>query len=233
MRIALVGDGRMGRAVAERARERGHDVTAMLGIDDNPDGTGIDRARLGEPDVAIEFTEPSSAVRNVVACARAGIPVVVGTTGWYAELDAVTREVQAARGTMLWAPNFSIGVAIITIAMEAVAAAVRRAGGFDAHLIETHHSAKKDQPSGTAIALADAAGTFLGRTIPITSVRTGHVPGTHELVFDAPFEKLRILHEARDRRVFADGAVAAAEWLRGRRGIYTMRDVVELTGDER
>jgi 4-hydroxy-tetrahydrodipicolinate reductase len=233
MRIALVGDGRMGRAVAERARERGHDVTAMLGIDDNPDGTGIDRARLGEPDVAIEFTEPSSAVRNVVACARAGIPVVVGTTGWYAELDAVTREVQAARGTMLWAPNFSIGVAIITIAMEAAAAAVRRAGGFDAHLIETHHSAKKDQPSGTAAALADAAGTRLGRTIPITSVRTGHVPGTHELVFDAPFEQVRLVHEARDRRVFADGAVVAAEWLRGRRGIYTMRDVVELTGDQR
>jgi 4-hydroxy-tetrahydrodipicolinate reductase len=233
MRIALVGDGRMGRAVAERARERGHDVTAMLGIDDNPDGTGIDRARLGEPDVAIEFTEPSSAVRNVVACARAGIPVVVGTTGWYAELDAVTREVQAARGTMLWAPNFSIGVAIVTIAMEAAAAAVRRAGGFDAHLIETHHSAKKDQPSGTAAALADAAGTRLGRTIPITSVRTGHVPGTHELVFDAPFEQVRLVHEARDRRVFADGAVVAAEWLRGRRGIYTMRDVVELTGDQR
>jgi len=233
MRIALVGDGRMGRAVAERARERGHDVTAMLGIDDNPDGTGIDRARLGEPDVAIEFTEPSSAARNVVACARAGIPVVVGTTGWYAELDVVTREVQAARGTMLWAPNFSIGVAIVTIAMEAAAAAVRRAGGFDAHLVETHHSAKKDQPSGTAAALADAAGTRLGRTIPITSVRTGHVPGTHELVFDAPFEQVRLVHEARDRRVFADGAVVAAEWLRGRRGIYTMRDVVELTGDQR
>jgi 4-hydroxy-tetrahydrodipicolinate reductase len=233
MRIALIGDGRMGRAVAERARERGHEVTAMLGIDDNRDGSGIERDRLGDPEVAIEFTEPTSAVRNVRACARAGIPVVVGTTGWYAELDTVLREVGAAGGSMLWAPNFSIGVAIVTAAMEAAAAAMKQAGGFDAHMIETHHSAKKDQPSGTAQALADAAGQQLGRAIPITSVRTGHVPGTHELILDAPYEQVRVVHEARDRRVFADGAVTAAEWLRGRRGIFTMRDVVKLEGGER
>lgn len=233
MKIALIGDGKMGHAVAERAHARGHEVTAILGIGDNPDGSGISRERLGSPDVAIEFTEPASALRNILACARAGMPLVVGTTGWYDQLDAVMAEVKAAGATMLWAPNFSLGVAALTIALEAASAAIRRAGGFDAHLVETHHSAKKDHPSGTAIALAAAARGPLQRDMPITSVRTGNVPGTHEVIFDAPFEQVRLVHEARDRRVFADGAVAAAEWLRGRTGIFTMRDVVELREEAR
>jgi 4-hydroxy-tetrahydrodipicolinate reductase len=233
MRVALIGDGKMGRAVADRATERGHEVTVVLGISDNPDGSGIDRTRLGEPDVAIEFTEPSSAAANVRACIRALVPVVVGTTGWYEDLEAVTAEARSAGATLLWAPNFSIGVAVMTVALEAAAAAVRRSGGFDAHLVETHHAAKKDRPSGTAAALAEVAQQALGQPIPVTSVRTGHVPGTHEVIFDAPFEQLRLVHEARDRRVFADGALTAAEWLRGRRGVFTMRDVVALESGTR
>jgi len=105
---------------------------------------------------------------------------------------------------------------------------MQRAPQFDAHVVETHHAAKKDAPSGTAIALERAASSALGRSIPITSVRTGHVPGTHELSFDGPFEQIRLTHTARDRRVFADGALHAAEWVRGRRGVFTMRDVLDL-----
>lgn len=233
MRLAIIGDGKMGGSVAACAAERGHDVTAVLGIDDNPGARGIDAAAIGSPEVAIEFTEPGSAAANVRACARAGIPVVVGTTGWYDDLDAVIADVRTAGGAMLWAPNFSVGVAILTLAVEVAAAAARRAGGFDVHLVETHHAAKKDRPSGTAAALAAAAAMPLGRDVPVTSVRVGHVPGTHELTFDGPFEQVRLTHEARDRRVFADGAVTAAEWLRGRQGIYTMQDVVRLQEDAR
>ncbi len=233
MKIALIGDGKMGQAIAPLAVARGHTITATLGEDDNASGKGISRESLGAPDVAIEFTIPGAAAANVRACARAGVPVVVGTTGWYDELDAVIADVRDLDGTMFWAPNFSVGVAVLSAAIEAATAALRDVPGFDIHLVETHHAAKKDRPSGTAASLAKIAERGIGREVPITSVRTGHVPGTHELVIDAPFEQLRIVHEARDRRVFADGAISAAEWVRGRKGVFTMSDVLRHKEDAR
>jgi 4-hydroxy-tetrahydrodipicolinate reductase len=227
VKIALIGDGRMARSIAALAAERRHTVTAMLGEAENRDGSGIGRERLGNPDVAIEFTEPSAAAANVVACARAGMPVVVGTTGWYDALDRVIAEVGRLNGSMFWAPNFSLGVAVLSAAISAASDALRGMSGFDLHLIETHHAAKKDRPSGTAASLARIAGERLGHEVPITSVRTGHVPGTHELIIDAAFEQLRLVHEARDRRVFADGAISAAAWLVGRTGVFTMRDILQ------
>jgi 4-hydroxy-tetrahydrodipicolinate reductase len=233
VKIALIGDGKMAKAIAPRAVERQHTITVMLGESDNAKGTGISRERLGNPDVAIEFTEPSAAAANVLACVREGVPVVAGTTGWYDQLESISAEVVKLGGSMFWAPNFSLGVAILTKAIDAAAAALRGVSGFDVHMIETHHAAKKDKPSGTALSLASVAAQTLGRDVPITSVRTGHVPGTHELVIDAAFEQLRLVHEARDRRVFADGAISAAEWLRGRTGVYTMRDLLQGTEDSR
>lgn len=233
MKIALIGSGKMSRAIASLAEERRHTVTAILGKTDNPGGGGITRERLGQPDVVIEFTEPSAAAANVLACARVGLPVVVGTTGWYDQLEAVITQVRKLEGSMFWAPNFSVGIAVLTAAIEAATLALRGIPGFDAHLIETHHSAKKDKPSGTAAALANVAKVGLSRDVAITSVRTGFVPGTHELVLDAAFEQLRLVHEARDRRVFADGAISAAEWLQGRKGVFTMRDVLHLKEEAR
>lgn len=227
MKIALIGDGKMARAISPLAIERGHVVTVMLGERENARAAAISRSAMGEPDVAIEFTEPAAAAGNVVACARAGIPVVVGTTGWYEQLETVSAEVKNLRGAMFWAPNFSLGVAAISAAIEAVSRAIGDSRGFDMHLVEMHHAAKKDRPSGTAAALARVAESATGREVPVTSIRTGHVPGTHELVIDGPFEQLRLVHEARDRRVFADGALAAAEWLIGREGVFTMRDMLQ------
>lgn len=227
MKIALIGDGKMAKAIAPLAADRGHSITVMLGAADNRDATGITRQQLGDPDVAIEFTEPSAAAANALACARAGVPVVMGTTGWYDQLESVIAEVRRLDGTMFWAPNFSVGVAVLSAAIQAASAALRDVPGFDIHLVETHHAAKKDKPSGTAASLAKVAEAGLGREVPITSVRTGHVPGTHELVIDASFEQLRLVHEARDRRVFADGALSAAEWLQGRKGVFTMRDLLQ------
>jgi 4-hydroxy-tetrahydrodipicolinate reductase len=229
VKIALIGDGKMARAIAPRAEERGHTVTGMIGAAKNVGGAGITREALGNPDVAIEFTEPSAAEANALACVRAQIPVVVGTTGWYERLDAVIAEVRNAGGTMFWAPNFSIGVAVLSAAIEAATQALRGVSGFDVHLIETHHAAKKDRPSGTAVLLARIAERALGREVPITSIRTGQVPGTHDLVIDSAFEQVRLVHEARDRRVFADGAIAAAEWLQGKKGIFTMNDLLKRT----
>lgn len=221
-RVLVIGDGKMGRAVAQVAEERGCDVVDMFGPAEMEQG--IPR---GTADVAIEFTQPDAAPRNVRACIAAGLSVVCGTTGWDAGLELVKEEARQENGAFLHAPNFSIGVALFARLVEA--AARMSAGRFEAHMIETHHSAKLDAPSGTAKMLAKLARSAAGRELPVTSVRVGSVPGTHELVLDAPFEQIRLSHDARDRRVFADGAVAAAKWLVGRKGVYTFTDFVNDT----
>ncbi|HEU4641518.1 MAG TPA: dihydrodipicolinate reductase C-terminal domain-containing protein [Gemmatimonadaceae bacterium] len=225
-RIAVIGLGKMGRAVAQLAEEREWPVVATFGADDARDGEGITRESLGDAEVAIEFTTPAAAPRNIRACVRAGCPVVVGTTGWYDERERVERDVLAANGALLWSPNFSLGVNLFWQVAEMAARLASRVPGFDAHIVETHHAAKRDAPSGTALELARLGSAALGREIPVTSVRIGHVPGTHELLLDAPFEQIQIRHVARDRRVFAEGALTAARWLVGRHGVFTMRDLL-------
>ncbi|GMV03792.1 MAG: 4-hydroxy-tetrahydrodipicolinate reductase [Gemmatimonadota bacterium] len=230
LRIALLGMGRMGREIRALAEERGIVVAAAL---DEAEVRG-DRAAavrsVATAEVALDFTVPGAAVDNVRLCLEAGVPVVVGTTGWYERMDEVAALVRAADGGLLWAANFSVGVAALSALARRAGELLRSMEGFDAHLVETHHAAKKDAPSGTGIVLARAASEGAGRDVPISSVRTGHVPGTHELVLDGPFEQLVLRHEARNRRVFADGALRAAAWLPGRKGIFTMNDVLGLEG---
>ncbi len=222
-RVALIGMGKMGRALALLAPERGMQVAAELDA-----GDAITRDSLRGAHVAIEFTQPDAAPANIRACLLAGCPVVVGTTGWASEFPAIRTEVERVHGAMLTAPNFSVGVAIFDRVVREAARLFGASTGFEAHLVETHHSAKKDAPSGTAASLARTAQDALGagRELPITSVRVGSVPGTHEIIFDAPFEQVRLIHEARDRRVFAEGALVAAKWLIGRSGVFTMQDVL-------
>ena len=228
LRLAIVGDGKMGRAINDLARERSFIVTSMLGAADNANGSALTRERLGNADVVIEFTEPGAAPANIVAAVRAGYPVVTGTTGWADRLDEVSDQVRSANGALVHAPNFSIGVNLFLALAAAAGHVMHHAPEFDAHIVETHHAAKKDAPSGTAIALEQNVRGTLGKEVAITSVRTGHVPGTHELSFDGAFEQIRLTHMARDRRVFADGALRAASWVRGRRGVFTMRHVLGL-----
>lgn len=240
LRLAVIGEGKMGRAIAALAEERGWSVVARIGPPRPGDAGGagggasvVTRATLAGADVAVEFTTPSAAAANIRACLAAGCPVVVGTTGWYDALPAIAEEVRRAGGALLWASNFSPGVHLFADLVARAARLAAQAGGFDAHLVETHHAAKQDAPSGTAVMLARRVAESAGREPPITSVRTGHVPGTHELLLDAPFEQLRLEHVARDRRVFADGALLAARWLAGgdppRRGVFEMRDVLQST----
>jgi 4-hydroxy-tetrahydrodipicolinate reductase len=150
----------------------------------------------------------------------------VGTTGWQAELPTLSELVRKREGALLTAANFSIGVNAFVEIVALASRLLGTAGGFDAHVVETHHAAKKDAPSGTALTLRNAAAPGWPRDIPITSVRTGSVPGVHELIFDAPFETVTLTHTARDRRAFAEGALVAAGWLIGRKGVFTMRDVL-------
>ena len=228
LRIALIGNGKMGRALAALAPERGVEVVAMLGAADVRGG--ITAALLRGADVAVEFSVAAAAPGNIRGCVAAGCPVVSGTTGWDAERAGVEADVRAAGGALLWSPNFAVGAHLFAAMVEEAARRLRAAPSFDAAIVETHHAAKRDAPSGTAKRLAQLAGDALGRDVPVTSVRTGHVPGTHTVVFDAPFEQIRLEHVARDRKVFADGALAAARWLAGRAGVFTLDDMIGLRG---
>ena len=231
--LAIIGDGKMGQAIRQLALDKGWQVSAVIGERESAEGVGISRQSLGEPDVAVEFTQPSAAVANATACLRASVPVVIGTTGWYESLPEITRVAKETGTALLWSPNFSLGVNVMIEVARYAASLMQNLEDFDAHIIETHHARKKDAPSGTAIAIAKAASDALERPIPTTSIRTGSVPGTHELVFDGSFERLSIVHEARDRRVFAEGALRAADWLVGKQGVFTMRDVLQLEARQR
>jgi 4-hydroxy-tetrahydrodipicolinate reductase len=213
--------GKMGRALEQLAPDRGFRVVATIHHEH-----AITKESLNGAAVAIEFTTPAAAAANTLACVSAGCPVVVGTTGWYEQLPTVRRIVEQSGGALLTAPNFSVGVAIFDRIVAEAARLFADQPFFDGHLIETHHTAKKDAPSGTAASLARTAEAASGHPMPITSVRVGSVPGTHEVVFDGAFEQVRLVHEARDRRVFAEGALAAARWLVGRKGAFTMQDVL-------
>jgi 4-hydroxy-tetrahydrodipicolinate reductase len=224
-RLAIIGLGKMGRAIEQLAPERGFEVVSRIDPKGGEAGT-VTRETLKGADVAVEFSTPGSAAANIIAAVEAGCPIVVGTTGWYDKQPEIENAALEKRGAVLIAPNFSIGVAAFGEIVKAAARTLKSAPGFDAHIVETHHTAKKDAPSGTAASLEKLAASEWGKNIPITSVRIGSVPGTHELIFDAPYEQIRIEHVARDRRVFADGALLAAKWVIGKHGVFSMKDVL-------
>jgi 4-hydroxy-tetrahydrodipicolinate reductase len=224
-RLAIFGQGKMGRLVSELAASAGFEVTAHRG--GTTAAEPVAREALGDADVAIDFTVPSAAPGIIRACAAAAIPVVSGTTGWDVERSSVESVVKASRGALLWAPNFAIGVHHFAAVIEEAARRFLSAdSGFEGKLVETHHTQKLDSPSGTAKLLASRVAAASGRAIPISSVRVGTVPGTHEFFLDSPFEQVRLVHEARDRRVFAAGALKAARWLVGKQGVYTLDDLL-------
>jgi 4-hydroxy-tetrahydrodipicolinate reductase len=211
----------MGRAVAQLAEEQGHVVHALIGHRENPGGAALTRERLAGTEAAIEFTRPDAVVANLERLIEAGVPTVTGTTGWSADLPRIARAVESRRGALLHAANFSIGVHLFLRSARDLARHLAGRPEFDAFILEEHHAAKVDAPSGTAIALrarvrdADAANEF-----PITSIRAGSIPGTHVLTYDSPYETIALSHVARSRRGFAAGALAAAVWLPGRTGVY-------------
>lgn len=228
VRIALIGMGRMGQALDALAVAR--ECTVVARLDAAEMAGGLTRDALGDADVAIEFTTPEATVGNVERLLALGCPVVIGTTGWLSAQGRVEAAIAQHRIPALWSPNYSLGVQLFLAIVEAAGGLGASVPGLDAHLVETHHTAKLDAPSGTALAIAERAAAGFGRPVPITSIRVGAVPGTHELVLDAPFEQIRLVHEARDRRVFADGALTAARWLAATRppALYSMRDMLRV-----
>jgi 4-hydroxy-tetrahydrodipicolinate reductase len=231
MRLLIVGAGKMGRAVATLAGSRGHQVTTV-GREENAGGRALTAGRVREHDVAIEFTRADAAPANLERLIGAGIPVVTGTTGWDAELPRITALVEERKGALLHAANFSVGVQLFLRAARALAGEFAGREGFDGFILEEHHAAKRDAPSGTARALQQRLrDADPSRPYPITSVRAGAIPGTHTVSLDGLFETVTLQHTARSRDGFAAGALAAAEWLPGHTGVYTFDAM--LFGDRR
>jgi 4-hydroxy-tetrahydrodipicolinate reductase len=231
MRVAIVGNGRMGRRVATLATERGHSIHTVVESGENAGGRALTRERIAGADVAVEFTRPEAVVRNLERLIELGVPVVTGTTGWHEALPGIRALVERKQGALLYAPNFSVGVHLFLRAARELARGFKGRSEFAGSILEEHHAAKLDQPSGTALLLQmQLRKEDPDRPFPITSRREGSVPGTHTLTYDGPHESVTLIHVARDRQIFAAGALAAAEWLPGRAGVFTFEDM--LFGEE-
>jgi len=227
MKIAIIGNGKMGKAVAALAQQRGHAIHTVVNRLENPSGRALTAERLRGVDVAVEFTRPDAAIANLERLIELGIPVVTGTTGWAGDLPKIEALVQRQGGVLLHAANFSVGVHLFFRAARALAECFRNRPDFAVTIHEEHHATKVDAPSGTALLLQRQLWEVEpGRRFPITSVRAGDAPGTHTLTYEAIHETVVLRHVTRSRDVFAAGALAAAEWLPGHHGIFTFEDML-------
>ena len=229
MKIALLGYGRMGQAIEKIAIDRGHTIVAKIDKD-NPD-------EAYEADVAINFSVPMAAYENITSAIDKKIPVVCGTTGWLDRLDEVETLCQQNEGAFLYASNFSLGVNLFFELNAKLAEMMQKQPLYTASIEEIHHTQKLDKPSGTAITLAEgipSAGNAWhlvednGEGVPITSIRKDEVPGTHTVTHRSEIDEISITHTAHNRTGFALGAIIAAEWIQNKKGIFSMRDVLQL-----
>ena len=248
MNLAIIGYGKMGHAIEQCALKRGHNIALTI---DTPDEWESKAAQLKGSDVAVEFSTPATAVDNIRRCLKAGVPVVSGTTGWNDRLEAVKAECEALGGALFVASNFSIGMNIVFELNRRLAHLTSTLPQYSVAITETHHIHKLDAPSGTAIHLADdiiaehkADAWHLAdpsdssihnsqftihnshNSIPISAVRKGEVAGIHEIRYDSPLDTITLTHEAKGREGLALGATLAAEFLAGKQGFFTMKDLL-------
>jgi len=229
MRLLVVGNGRMGRLVIEHAPAYGFEVAGVLDLPGNEGGAGATAERCRGVDVAVDFSTAEATLATAPRLARLGISLVVGTTGWQAREAEVRAAVEEAGVGAVVAANFSLGANVLEALVETAGRLLREAESYGAFIHEAHHAAKKDAPSGTALMLRRALerGGY-ARPVDVSSTRAGWIPGTHAVGFDGKAETLELVHTVRDRATFAHGALAAARWVVGKRGWFTMRDVLGL-----
>ncbi len=232
MKIALLGYGKMGKTIEKLALEKGDTIVALV-------TSSKDLIKLKGADVAIDFSVPDAAVTNITACFEQGIPVVSGTTGWLDDYDTVLNLCKSRNGSFIYASNFSIGVNLFFELNRKLAQMMSKYGNYNVSIEEIHHTQKLDAPSGTAISLAkdiieeshytnwklDSASED---EIAIKALREEEVKGTHTVLYTSPIDTISIKHEAHSREGFAMGALLAAAWLKDKKGIYSMKDVLSL-----
>jgi len=222
LNLLVLGNGKTGSVVAEVARERGHQVQS-IDANVNQNAAWLTHEHLLDFDVVIDFTTPHAVVANIEACLRERKAMVVGTTGWYSELDRVRQAVEQAATGFVFGANFSYGVNLFFQIAQAAAPAL--AHNYRGHITERHHVHKKDAPSGTAVALQRLLEQASGARVEITSEREGDVTGTHILELASSGDRILLTHEAKSRRTFAEGAVLAAGWIVGKKGFYDFKDI--------
>ena len=238
MKIALIGYGKMGKAIEGIAVERGHEIVLRI---DAENTEALNNENLQLVDVAIEFTNPDSAIKNITQCFDAGIPIVCGTTGWLDYWDQIKSDCENKNGSFLYASNFSIGVNLFFELNKKLAQLMQNRPEYNCDIEEIHHTAKKDAPSGTAITIAEniiasnanKKNWVLGETtdsnsLSIISKRIDPAPGTHIVSYNSTIDSIEIKHTAHNRIGFATGAVLAAEFLINKKGIYNMGDVIKV-----
>lgn len=234
MNIALIGYGKMGKTIEKIAKNRNHVISRVVDVT-NPHMINDLNA-----EVAIEFTRPDAAVNNIKACIDQSIPVISGTTGWLSEFENVTNYCEEKNGTFFYASNFSLGVNLFFKLNERLAEMMDAMEGYDAEITEIHHTQKLDKPSGTAISLAEGIiknhkkyGSWINdkkstSDLTIWSIRESDAPGTHEVKYTSPIDDIEIKHKAKSRDGFALGAVRVAEWIKDKKGVFTMNDYLKI-----
>ena len=234
MNIGLFGYGKMGKMIEQLAQERGHQIVAKVDV-------GADNPNFSEMDVAIDFSTPEAAFQNITACFENGVPVISGTTGWLEHYQKAIDICEENNGAFIYASNFSLGVNLFFELNTQLAKMMSNLEQYRVSMEEIHHTQKLDAPSGTAITLAEGIlknssyedwqleGSNDDNTIPITSKREGMVPGTHTVSYESDVDKLEIKHVAHNRKGFALGAIVAAEWIQGKTGVFSMKDVLNLS----
>jgi 4-hydroxy-tetrahydrodipicolinate reductase len=237
MRIALIGYGKMGKAIEEIALQKKHTISLKINAKNADELT---KENLQNADVAIEFTSPQTAAQNIIKCFEAGVPVICGTTGWLDKLEQIKKVCEDKKGAFLYASNFSIGVNIFFEVNKKLADLMSKQN-YNVAITETHHTQKKDAPSGTAITLAEQILNALPHKkkwineesnnkeeLPIISNRIDPAPGTHSILYKSEVDDIEIIHTAHNRKGFAAGAVLAAEFIKDKKGIFTMQDVLGI-----
>jgi 4-hydroxy-tetrahydrodipicolinate reductase len=242
MKIAMIGYGKMGRTIEQLASEQGHEVVLKINAD-NLDAFTTEN--LQQADVAIEFSQPNVAYDNIMTCLKAGLPVISGTTGWLNKYETVKDWCLSNEGAFFYASNFSVGVNIFFELNKHLAKIMNNHTSYQVDMEEIHHTQKLDAPSGTAVTLAEGIlekiDTLQGyqlqednqkikdNCIPITAKRIGDTPGTHVIQYHSAIDELEIKHTAKGREGFASGAITAAHWLIGKKGVFGMNDLLELS----
>jgi len=227
MKLAIIGYGAMGQLVAKLAAEQGHEVSVTLNSRDAERSTEELAGLLRGCDVAIDFSVAAVVIRNVKACASAELPLVEGTTGWQSRLDEVKNVVSQNDGALIYGANFSVGVQVFYRIAASAAELFHSLESYDAFIEEAHHKRKRDAPSGTALQLGEIVALHVGREVPVSSTRAGYIPGTHRVGFDSAADQIILEHTARGREGFAAGALLAASWIIGRKGVYEFSEVFD------
>lgn len=227
MKLALIGDGAMGQLVRKLGADQGHTIAVVLDSKDAERSAEDLSGSLNGCEVAIDFSVSAAVLRNVEACAIAGVPLAEGTTGWHEKLNDVQRIVDEYDSGLIYGSNFSVGVQLFYRVAARAAELFQHLESYDAFIEEAHHKRKRDAPSGTALQLGDIVANHLGREVPVTSTRAGYIPGTHRVGFDSSADQISLKHVARSREGFAAGALMAAQWIVGRKGMFEFSQVFD------